>query len=78
MKGDYPKRFCMHCMDELPYYAREKDVSVTVRDVEFQYSELTAYCLCCGKEIYVPYINDVNCERRKLAYWRSKNDTERR
>ena len=38
------------------------------RGIHFKYAEIVAECFTCKEEIYVPFINDYNCESREYAY----------
>lgn len=60
--------FCINCGCKQNYIIKSHMDTLTVRNIEFSYMEKTAYCSECGKEVYVPEINDYNCEAREIAY----------
>lgn len=55
--------FCMHCHKRVGYKIETKPTALG-RDATTLYDELIAICCRCGHEIYVPLINDLNCEAR--------------
>lgn len=60
--------FCINCGCKQSYIVKSHIDSLTVRNVEFTYLEKNAYCSICGEEVYVPEVNDYNCEAREIAY----------
>lgn len=60
---------CVNCRKEVTYSLAAKKVKVVIRDVEFEYVELTAVCDECGEEIYVAEINDLNCLSRENGFY---------
>ena len=60
--------FCLECGCTRSYtlqYSRER---ITVKGIEFVYTEIHAVCETCGSEIYVPEINDANVDAREDGY----------
>lgn len=55
------KSFCVECERDTEY----KIVWEPVQMPPSSYRELVAICLDCGKEMYVPEINDINVDIRK-------------
>lgn len=62
------KTFCINCGCKQDYIVKDRIDSLNVRGIEFTYLEEIDYCSNCGKEVYVPEINDYNCEARENAY----------
>lgn len=62
--------FCLNCMREIKEY---KKVTVPVtfyaRGREITYDETRALCPDCDWEIYVSDIEDLNVQKRNIAYW---------
>ena len=74
---DEPKSpsYCPYC-GKRGINLRSDDVEITVRGIHFKYIEIVAECFTCKEEIYVPYINDYNCESREYAYQMAKERKE--
>ena len=68
------KAFCLKCNDKTPYNLRERYVEVSIKGLTFIYPEQYACCSRCSKELYVPAVNDENCERIKHYYITCKNE----
>lgn len=68
------KGFCTKCGQEVKYIIKSKIVQSTIKGVLFNYTELSAHCVECGSNIYVPEINDNNAESMEKAYWEAKKD----
>ena len=64
--------YCLNCGERQPYRTKSKIVASFVRGIRFKWVEDTAYCVTCGEEVYVPTVNDLNCYRKKEAYFRMK------
>lgn len=60
--------FCLECGCRQPYLRKTRFVKDVFRGVRFTWVETTAYCAVCGQEVYVPEVNDRNCESREQAY----------
>ena len=60
--------FCTHCGEKTPYNIRIKPRRITVKGVTFDFPEEIAICHKCGKQVYVPDVNDRNAEMRERAY----------
>ena len=60
--------FCIECGEKVSYSITSDRVEITIRGIKFSYVELSAYCVKCGKEIYVPEVNDMNVVSREEAY----------
>ena len=63
--------YCPYC-GKRGIHLRLDDVEMTIRGVHFKYDEIVAECISCKEEIYVPFINDYNCESREYAYEAAK------
>jgi transcription elongation factor Elf1 len=60
-------RFCPYC-GEHGIHLRCTVSEFDVRGIHVKCDELIAECSSCGQEIYVPSVNDWNCENREYAY----------
>ena len=60
--------FCVDCGYKTPYTIKSHKQEMSVRGVNFCYEEKEAFCICCGKEVYVPEISDSNIFAREEAY----------
>ena len=60
--------FCLNCGKKRPYHVSRRQEKMTVRGVEFVCPEYVAHCAACGREIYVPTVNDRNVEIHKRYY----------
>lgn len=73
--------FCTNCYTKVPYHLAFSTEVASVREVTFSYEKTTALCDICGKEVYVPAVNDRNVYERHKAYYKElgelKNGTER-
>ena len=72
INSENQRAFCIHCgVKKRPYtissnivegHTRYKthgpDDSFTYNYVYYEYEEITAYCMDCGEEVYVPQIED--------------------
>lgn len=59
--------FCINCDRNVKnYVVTNKEVLFTPHS-KAKYNELIATCPYCKEELYVDYINDENCQRRKRA-----------
>lgn len=63
--------FCPKCGYSVEYFIREQVDTMKVRDVEFTYWEAKAYCDNCHTHIYIPWVQDLNVERRRKAFYKS-------
>ena len=59
---------CPNCGEKRSYRLDRRQTKMRVRDIEFTCAEYVANCVVCGKEIYVPTVNDVNVSIRNHAY----------
>lgn len=69
-------RFCPYCGGH-GIHLRCDAVEFNVRGINVKCFEIVAECSTCEKEIYIPSINDWNCENREYAYLtarRTQND----
>lgn len=64
-------RYCPYCGGH-GIHLRCDDVELNVRGVFFKFYEIVAECSTCEQEIYIPSINDWNCENREYAYQNAK------
>jgi hypothetical protein len=62
--------FCINCGQYVSYSIATSQKEVEVRGKTFIYNKHFAICNKCGKEIYVPEINDINVETIKECYKR--------
>ena len=60
--------FCPYCGTERDYKVWSNFAHLVVRGKHIGYQELSGICEVCGHELYVPWINDTNVERREQAY----------
>lgn len=65
--------YCVNCRGKRDYHIVSERVSLTVRGIDFDYSEKKAVCSECGNEVYVPEINDKNADARENAFRRAAN-----
>lgn len=70
-------RFCPYCGGH-GIHLRCDEVEFQVRGIHAKYMELVAECITCEQEIYIPSINDWNCENREYAYQNAKAEREER
>ena len=66
--------FCITCGRRTEYKLISNKVKQTIREVSFEYEEITPICMKCGTEVYVPSINDINCGNRLTAYRKAKGE----
>lgn len=59
---------CLNCGKKRSYHLNRCQTKVNVRGVEFVCPEYVAHCVICGREIYVPTINDMNVSIRERYY----------
>ena len=60
--------FCINCGKNTEYWVNAEDVEITTPKGKTLCRELSACCDECGKEMYVPELNDRNVEFREAAY----------
>ena len=65
--------FCINCGKKLPFIVKMAQKDISVRGIAFSYHEQSAYCIDCGREVYVPIINDNNVSARERAYRTIRN-----
>ncbi len=68
-------QYCPYCGGH-GIHLRCKDVEFNVRGISVKCDELVAKCFSCEQEIYIPSINNWNCENREYAYQRAKAERE--
>lgn len=68
MYNESTKAFCFKCDRKQRYRLKVTPIRREVRGITFEYNERTAFCVECGKEIYVPEINDINVQAQENAY----------
>lgn len=66
------QEFCVKCGKKRSYHVSRHQDRITVRGIEFVYPEYVAHCAACGERIYVPTVNDMNCEIRERYYKEAK------
>lgn len=54
------KMFCSECRNDVTYSIKPQKMTNTIRGRVYEYNGEIAYCDACGKEIYIPEINDSN------------------
>ena len=59
---------CHKCKRHVGYKVKTSADAFTIGDEVYSYTLLTAICSWCASEVYVPLINDLNCETREAAY----------
>ena len=59
---------CLKCNRRVGYKITASTNDFVVHGATYSYTELAAVCSRCSAEIYVPLINDLNCEAREAAY----------
>ena len=62
------KTYCIECGRRTKYYISSALCTQEVRGVKFGWINLNARCAICGKEVYVPEVNDANVNARELSY----------
>lgn len=62
------KVFCETCREDVGYRIWSGYVHAVIGDKHIGYFERTALCEKCGREVYVPWINDENIKSREEAY----------
>ena len=72
MKFANRKAFCLNCGEKHPFFVISKTATGHHNDIEFNYDELSAYCVECGKEVYVQEVSDRNVDARNESYAREK------
>lgn len=62
--------FCINCDEKNPYSINYRKVYVNIleKGIHYIYKEKYATCNKCGKEVYVPKINDINVTNREKAF----------
>ncbi len=60
--------FCISCGTNKPVKMDSLSVEAEVRGVKISYVETRAICPECGKELYLPEVNDKNTQAREAAY----------
>lgn len=68
-------RYCPYCGNH-GIHLRCDEVEFNVRGIYVKYTEIVAECSTCEQEIYIPSINDWNCENREYAYQNAKTERE--
>lgn len=59
---------CIDCGCKTTYTIKSHLENSRVRGISFNYVEHSAHCTQCGKEIYVPQVNDENVQSREDGY----------
>ena len=70
-----PYRYCPYCGNH-GIHLRCNVSEFDARGIHVKCDELIAECSSCGHEIYIPSINDWNCENREYAYQNAKTERE--
>ena len=70
-----PYRYCPYCGNH-GIHLRCDDVEFEARGIHVKCTEIVAECSTCEQEIYIPTINDWNCENREYAYQNAKTERE--
>ncbi len=65
--------FCAECRKDVDFVTKETMFKRTLKDNEYSFIGLEAYCADCGKPIYVSEIEDNNLKLLYNAY-RKAND----
>lgn len=65
---DGSKAVCLICCKEQSYRIDRRMVKLKIRGVEFTAPQYEAHCVGCGREIYVPSVNDMNVTLRERYY----------
>lgn len=60
--------FCVRCGHNIVFKLKDEDIELEHRAIRFSVKEVVAICSECGKEVYVPEINDANVAAREIAY----------
>ena len=60
--------FCVLCGKRIKPQILSRKSECLVRGTRFEYDELYAVCPDCGNEVYTKETNDMNVERRILAF----------
>lgn len=67
------RQFCTECRKETTYRLREEEISRFVKDKEYRYTTIAAYCSECGERISTPGLRDKDIELFD-AYYRKIED----
>lgn len=62
--------YCANCDKINKYWVLHHISCFSIHDIGLTYIEQTPYCKECNKEVYVPEINDINCEAREKEYYK--------
>lgn len=62
------KAYCIECGRRTKYYISSALCTQEVRGAKFAWVNLNARCAICGKEVYIPEVNDANVNARELSY----------
>lgn len=65
--------FCIDCNEEVKYRVIVGGARFVENGFEYAYNQFTAHCPICGREVFVPWIDEYNDKTRKQLV----ADTER-
>ena len=63
------KTLCGFCVELVDYDIKERPAIKQIRNKDYHYNELIAYCKECRKEIYVGKVIDENIDRINKVYY---------
>ena len=70
----FPVGYCINCGCTMVCDVRAESRHASAHGITFRYIEESCFCTSCGKQVYVPDIEDANCARREEAYAKAKVD----
>lgn len=62
------RAYCICCGGFRRVRIKQKPTKFSTNGLSLAYDERSAYCRCCGNEVYVPEVNDENCAARLRAF----------
>ena len=62
------KAYCITCGRYRRVRVKKELTEALVKGIQLVYYERSAFCRRCGNEVYVPEVNDENCEARLQAF----------
>ncbi len=72
MKHD-KRDFCSECREETTYEFCKRESTHVIKDKEYCFEVYAAVCDCCGNEMGVPGIMDMNARLIQQQYFQSKS-----
>lgn len=70
------KVYCINCNKYVPFYIKEQELTGAVNHlpnaIQYTYKGKQAYCTHCGKEVFVPEVQDYNLDALFERYDQTK------